>query len=160
MEDYYNILSISSKSGNFIISKSYKNRMAGLIKDSASTFDIEDFIKVNQAFFVLSNEQGRKYYDLLHKCVIENMQFLKESTILMYTEIIDNLAEKGKEKAQLLIGNLGELNESDFVKPLLILFLLQGFFKSPRLILVFSGFGGLIFSLLSFSFFYQSHKAF
>lgn len=160
MEDYYNILNIKPGAGNFKIATSYKKRISGLINNSEASFDTEIFIKVNQAYFVLGNEQGRKYYDMLYQCVITNTQFLNANTKLMYLEIIEELAENGKLKAESLAGNLDNLKESDFVKPLLLSFLLQGFFKSPGSELMISGFGGLIYILISFSLFLKEIKHF
>ncbi len=155
MEDFYNVLNISSNSGNFKIAKSYKKMITDLVHSSKLAFDEEPFIKINQAYFVLSNEQGRKYYDMLYKCVIENTLHLNERTISMYTEIIQVLSEKGVKKANSLLGDIEKLKSSDLVKPIVLLFFFQGLFRNPGGSFIYSGFGGIILVIFSFSFFFK-----
>lgn len=68
MVDYYNILNLSPRVSNYKIAINYKKKITNLVNSSA--MDVEAFIKINQAYYILGNEQGRKFYDILYNCLI------------------------------------------------------------------------------------------
>lgn len=149
MEDLYNILEIKPNSSKYKIARSYKKGIAGLLNSSQTAFDEETFIKINQAYFVLGNEEGRKFYDILYKCLIKNTQQLNDSIIAKYTDVVEYLAEDGVKKAKLWLENLKSLEDSDLTRSLFFLFLIKGLLKSYGASLALSGAGGIIFILVS-----------
>lgn len=159
MDDFYKLLKISPKASSYKIAITYKKKIAYLVNSSEKVLDIDNFIKINQAYFVLSNEQGRKFYDILYQCLIKNALHLNEQSILKYTSIVEDLAEEGVKKAKLWLENLDNLKDSDLIKPLFVLFLLQGLLSGNGGLSL-SGAGGIIFILASFSFVLKISKHF
>lgn len=99
IKDYYKILLVDRNSTNIEIKKSYRDLAIQLHPDrnKAETAH-EDFVELNEAFQVLSDEAKRKKYDLLYDHYINQSSAGLKSAAKEEFESIRKEARKESEK--------------------------------------------------------------
>lgn len=154
MDNLYEILNINFSANNFSIAYNYRKQMLKIINSANINQDV--LIKIHKAYFILSNEQGRKYYDLLLNSEINQKGIkLNESTIYKYEIILNELSEEGENNIKVYLEDIDELKRSDFRRPLFLVFLQKGLFFNigGANLLTYTGFGGFVFCFLGISVF-------
>jgi len=109
MKNYYQILGIKREAGADEIKKAYRKH-ALLYHPDKNKFNNthEQFIKITEAYEILSNEINRKKYDILYTKFYINSEELTNENIESFAE----WEQKGNEKAQ----EYAKKSYNDFIK--------------------------------------------
>lgn len=99
IKDYYKIIKVDKSSTDIEIKKSYRDLAIQLHPDkNKADHAHDDFVELNEAFQILSNETKRKKYDILYDHYINNPPDGLTNTAKEEFESIRNEARKESER--------------------------------------------------------------